>query len=90
MPFTAALGDDGLLAGGIDPPASEQIPDWPGGESWRAWVIHRLARAILRARALPQVEAEPWLIALDRLRLEGVDVEAWLPSESIWTSGGTP
>ena len=84
MPFTAALADDGLLSWGMDPPHSDRIPGWSGIESWRIWVTNRLARNILRARALGSGGLEPWHYALMRLGLEGVDTDGWLPTPAIW------
>lgn len=76
VPFTAEIGGDGLLSWGIDPPPAE------GAESWRFWVVQKLARALLTARQAR--EAEPWRFALDRLRLEGVDTATWTPGGLLW------
>jgi hypothetical protein len=75
VPFTSEIAGDGLLSWGADPPAGSGI----GGrsESWRLWLTHRLARALLDARAAGA--AEPWRFAVERVRLEGVDPETWTP-----------
>lgn len=83
VPFTAEVGGDGLLSWGVDPPASERRLPESGRESWRLWLTHRLARALLAARATPATAAEPWQIALERLRLEGVNTETWTPGSGL-------
>ena len=90
VPFTAALTADGLLSWGIDPPRSGQIPGWRGIESWRVWVTNLLARAVLRAKSLGDRAMEPWHYALLRLHLEGVQIDTWLPSVSMWKEEEVP
>ncbi|HVT57914.1 MAG TPA: hypothetical protein VHR45_05910 [Thermoanaerobaculia bacterium] len=51
VPFTSEIAGDGLLSWGIDPPAAERSTPWSGRESWRLWLTHRLARALIAARA---------------------------------------
>lgn len=87
VPFTAPLDDDGLLSWGVDPPASQQLLNWQPRESWRLWLTNRLANALLTAKRAPSTGAQPrqpWQDALERLRLEGVDTDAWTPHESLW------
>jgi len=84
VPFTAAVTPNGLLSWGADPPRGAQTPLPHARASWRLWVTHRLARALLAARAAPSVTVEPWQFALDRLRLEGVDTETWAPHQRMW------
>jgi hypothetical protein len=74
VPFTSEIAGDGLLSWGLDPPAA--------GESWRFRLVHRLAAALLAARVAGA--AEPWRAALERVRLEGVDVETWTPGARVW------
>ena len=52
VPFTAEIAGGGLLSWGVDPPRGEGLP-WAGHgqESWRLWLTHRLARALISARA---------------------------------------
>ena len=75
---------DGAPAQGV--PFTAEIGG--GRESWRVWVAHRLAWALLTARntaAEPQEHAlEPWRFALERVRLEGIDTETWTPSAALW------
>ena len=59
VPFTSEIGGDGLLSWGMDPPAAERGA-WGGRESWRLWLTHRLARALLAARGA----ASPGALAL--------------------------
>ncbi|HEX3131362.1 MAG TPA: hypothetical protein VH394_28755 [Thermoanaerobaculia bacterium] len=79
VPFTSEIGGDGLLSWGVDPPREESPL---GGESWRLWLTHRLARAILSAKSTES--AEPWRFALERVRLEGVDTDTWTPGAMLW------
>lgn len=75
VPFTSGIAGEGLLSWGTDPPAGTGA--WGRSESWRLWLTHRLARALLDARAAGA--AEPWRFAIERMRLEGVDPETWAP-----------
>jgi hypothetical protein len=84
IPFTSEIGGDGLLSWGMDPPVSEGA--WGGRESWRLWLTHRLARALLAARGAAE-GLEPWRFALERLRLEGIDTETWTPAAGLWSEG---
>jgi hypothetical protein len=86
VPFSAEITSDGLLSWGVDPPREERPPGWSGGQSWRLWVTNRLAGALLAARG--QGVEEPWRFALERLRVEGVDVERWVPASSLWSGAG--
>jgi hypothetical protein len=77
VPFTAGITSDGLLSWGVDPPRATSPRDISG--SWRSWVTGRLADYLVAARnARPP--AQPWEIALERLRLDGVDIETWVPT----------
>jgi hypothetical protein len=84
VPFTSEIGGDGLLSWGMDPPAAERGA-WGGRESWRLWLTHRLARALLAARGAEG--ADPVRFALERVRLEGVDTATWTPAASLWSAG---
>ena len=80
VPFTAALGSDGLLSWGIDPAAGKGTLAWLERESWRLWVTNRLATALATAKRAPgSPGVEPWRFALQRLRLENVDTDTWTP-----------
>ncbi len=83
VPFTSEIAGDGLVSWGMDPPATERSP-WGGRESWRLWLTHRLARALIAARSSGEA-VEPWRYALERLRLEGIDPETWTPAASQWS-----
>jgi hypothetical protein len=82
VPFTSEIAGGGLLSWGVDPP-----PDgsWSGGESWRLWLTHRLAVALLAGKSAEGVE--PWRFALERLRLEGVDTGSWTPGARLFQEG---
>lgn len=73
VPFTSEIGGDGLLSWGVDPRT----------ESWRFWLTHRLARALLAGKAAGE-SVEPWRFALERLRLEGVDTDSWTPGALLF------
>ncbi|HYX24528.1 MAG TPA: hypothetical protein VFC23_10290 [Thermoanaerobaculia bacterium] len=84
VPFTSEIGGDGLLSWGVDPPAGP----WSGGESWRLWLTHRLAVALLAGKlagkSAETAGVEPWRFALERLRLEGVDTDSWTPGGRLF------
>jgi len=96
VPFTAEIGGGGLLSWGVDPPDAERSVLGGGRESWRVWVAHRLAWALIAGRGnltegtegaqgTDETGAyEPWRFALERVRLEGVDTETWTPSATLW------
>lgn len=81
LPFAAALSDDGLVAWGIDPPRNERVSKWQG-TSWRRWITDRLAVAMIAARAAHA--ASPSQFALQRVALEGIDVQSWTPVNLAW------
>jgi hypothetical protein len=85
VPFTSEIAGDGLVSWGMDPPANERGA-WGGRESWRLWLTHRLARALIAARSSGEA-VEPWRYAVERLRLEGIDPESWTPAASQWGGG---
>ena len=77
VPFTAELGCGALVSWGIDPPAEEGVPAWLRQQSWRQWVCNRLGAALAVAKHYPSDVLPAWRFALERLRLEGVDVANW-------------
>ena len=79
VPFTAPASRDGLLSWGVDPPRRDALPGWRSERSWRLGITDRLARSLLSARDLGTGYVPPWRFALDRLSLDGIDVENWLP-----------
>jgi hypothetical protein len=85
VPFTSEIGADGLLSWGVDPPRAERSRSQ--GESWRFWLTHRLARALVSARGSRADGIEPWRFALERLRLEGIDTATWTPGALVWREG---
>ena len=84
VPFTAAFGEEGLLSWGTDPPRDQQVLQWQASESWRVWICHRLAAALVQAREHPTETIEPWRFAMERLQFEGVDIQTWTPAATIW------
>ncbi len=86
VPFSAEIGGDGLLSWGLDPPPAQRTLSWQEPESWRLWVVQRLAGAMVAAQADERPGLPPWQFALERLRREGVDVDRWTPSASIWNA----
>jgi hypothetical protein len=83
VPFTAAIGEDGLLSWGADPRPEKGILSWQGPESWRLWITNRLAVALISARSSASGTLQPWQFALERLRMENVDTATWAPTEGF-------
>jgi len=73
VPFTAPIDAEGLLSWGLDPAAAR-------GESWRLRVARMLAEYLLAARTSRTGTREPWQVALERLKLAGVDPDTWVPT----------
>jgi hypothetical protein len=84
VPFSAEISRDGLLSWGMDPPFSDRAVMWQSPESWRQWVVRRLASAMVAAQCSGVSSLPPWQFAVERLRREGVDTERWTPSAAIW------
>lgn len=80
VPFTAEFAGDGLLSWAIDPPATPGA----GHPSWRVWVTRRLASALVAARAVDELPVAPWRYAFDRLSLDGVDPDSWVPEPGLF------
>lgn len=81
VPFTAAIGRDGLLSWGADFPSSQTLPSHPMERSWRGWVAVRLASAIVTA--LASRADDPVQFSLDRVALDGVNTKSWAPSARL-------
>jgi len=85
VPFTAQLGETGLVSWALDPPR-EFAPAW-GFSSWRHWITHQLA-GYLAAGLQAGLAAEACVqIARDQLALRGVDTVTWTPNPEIWSEG---
>ena len=84
VPFSAEISGDGLLSWGMDPPSTSRVVSWQEPESWRLWVVRRLAAAMVAAQAEPDAAVAPAHFAMERLRHQGVDVEDWTPSAALW------
>jgi hypothetical protein len=84
VPFTCELHGDGLLSWGMDPPKRTQVLPWQERQSWRLWVVNKLATALLAVKAQPSHAVEPWKFALERVRLDGVETNSWTPSPDIF------
>lgn len=86
VPFTAELGGDGLLSWGIDPAVEDHSLPWLDRESWRSRISNRLANALVLAKGSGQADTSACQFAMERLRLEGVDTQTWVPTENLaWT-----
>jgi hypothetical protein len=70
----------------MDPPATERLLAWQEPESWRLWLARRLAAALVAARGNTTPDVPAWRFALERLRREGVDVDRWTPSSTLWAT----
>jgi hypothetical protein len=80
VPFTAEIAPSGILSWGLDPPGEEHLGrQWLEGESWRERVCRRLAAALVAAKRMTERHISPVRYALDRLRLEKVDINTWAP-----------
>jgi hypothetical protein len=86
VPFTASISHSGLLSWGTDPPSLHPASENPDRESWRLWVTNQLAAALVEARAGEPGESAAQF-ALERLRLQGVEIETWTPRQGIWHEG---
>lgn len=86
VPFTAPIDADGLLSWGVDPPAGARPLSWQPQQSWRSWITDTLAGALIDAREHAG-NMTPAQFAVQRLRLEGVDVDRWVPAQSLWQNG---
>lgn len=86
LPFTGEiLAGSRLLSWGVDPP-----PDrWRGRESWRGWVTHRLADALVAAQLEGRPSSERLRFALQRVQLEGVDTRTWAPGKTMFRDDGS-
>lgn len=82
VPFTAQIDAEGLLSWGMDPPPRIAA----GRDSWRTWVVWRLAMALVGAAAAPETSRvepasmPPWRFALARLATDGVDPTTFAPT----------
>jgi hypothetical protein len=79
VPFTAELNCGALMSWGADPPLEEAVPAWLRHQSWRQWVCNRLGAALAVAKHHESNAMPAWRFALERLRLDGVDVNTWAP-----------
>ena len=84
VPFTAPIDPHGLLSWGADPPASAQPLSWQSKDSWRTWLVSRLASSLAEAHASDPDTATHY--ALDRLRRDGVDTERWVANTTAWNT----
>lgn len=84
VPFTANISDEGFISWAIDPPKSENIFNFQQEDSWRTWIVKRLSAAIIEAKInCRSAQTEPWQYALESVRLQGVDVQNWLPVDAF-------
>lgn len=80
VPFTAELSGDGLLSWGADPPRT----DTSQRGSWRLWLAGRLAAHFEVGRRSHRSGAT-WPFVLDRIRLDGVNPDTWVPNAELWS-----
>lgn len=80
VPFTAEIAGNGLLSWGADPPQDAHSVRWLERESWRIRLCNRLGSAIAQAKAQPAQSVSAAHFALDRLRLDGVNIDTWAPA----------
>ncbi|MGA7462446.1 MAG: hypothetical protein WBW69_19590 [Candidatus Korobacteraceae bacterium] len=84
VPFTAEVNCGALMSWGADPPTEETVPTWLRRQSWRQWVCNRLGAALAVAKHYESDAMPVWRFALERLRLDGVDVSSWAPVSTEW------
>lgn len=82
VPFTCQVGATGLASLGVDPPELKRKSSDEDGGSWRSWVAHRIARAIVTVRR--ESPAEPIAGVFSVIRAAGIDPERWLPASDHW------
>ncbi len=82
VPFTCQVGATGLVSLGVDPPELKRKSSDDDGGSWRSWVAHRIARAIVTVRR--EAPAEPIAGVFSAVRAAGIDTERWLPASDHW------
>lgn len=83
VPFSAPIDKQGIVSWGMDPPNAAQVFAGDKGESWRYWLAQQLAAGLQTAQ-LDAPAIEPWQYALDRLELDGIDTERWIPQQAMW------
>jgi hypothetical protein len=84
VPFTAPIDPRGLLSWGADPPSSAQPLSWQAKDSWRTWLVSRLASSLLEGQESdPETRVQ---YALDRLRRDGVDTQRWVANTTAWNT----
>jgi hypothetical protein len=81
VPFTAALGADGLCSWGADMPVTSPLGAATGERSWRAWLTSRLGYAL--SNSTESTIVSPVRFALDRVSLDGVNTATWTPTASL-------
>lgn len=86
VPFTTELDSGALISWGSDPPPETTVPEWLRRQSWRQWICYRLGSALAVAKREKSARIPNWRFALERLRLEGVDITTWAPVSTFWQS----
>ncbi|MGZ9241817.1 MAG: hypothetical protein ACXW6K_15155 [Candidatus Binatia bacterium] len=81
VPFTAELSGDGLLSWGADPPRTDPSQR----ASWRLWLAGKLA-AHFEVGRRSHTSGATWPFVLDRIRLDGVNPDTWVPDVGLWSS----
>jgi hypothetical protein len=76
VPFSAAIDRRGILSWGSDPLAAVAEERM----SWRQWICRKSAEALMAARDRDSGDLPAWRFVLERLRLDGVDVETFMPT----------
>jgi hypothetical protein len=80
VPFTSAITQDGLLSWGIDLDIGPNLAD---RVSWRWWVTRQLAEYLKAGAQAPVQGCTPRDFALQRIRLNGVDPQNWMPTADM-------
>ena len=87
VPFTAPLDATGLLSWGVDFEEEVRRSGSRKQTSWRYWLCERLAR-FMSAAAREEQQLPPWVFALDRLSLDGIEIPGFVPTDTFVRDAG--
>jgi len=83
VPFSCEVGGDGIVSTGLDPREETMVLGESGfsvpRESWRGFVVNRLASALRVVHSEPEVTIDPVAFAMFRVGFDGIDANRWCP-----------
>jgi hypothetical protein len=77
VPFTTPVARDLLLSWAVDPPAARRRTRAAGRESWRQWIVDRIAVLLCVGAVTGDDGIRPWQFARIALHASGIDVGTW-------------